>query len=73
VGRAIREKAFEHKDKPTQTVLRRLGTILTRVAIVVAVANDVHSLPETVKDVVHGVVEIVTEIGDGTDQPGEQK
>lgn len=66
VGRAIREKHFEHKDKSTQGVMKRLGTILTRVAVVVAVANDMHSLPETVRDVVHGVVEIVTDI---TTQP----
>lgn len=60
IGRAVRERRFAHRDASSRSVMRRLGTILTRVAFTVALANDLDSLPETVHDVVHGLVQVVS-------------
>jgi hypothetical protein len=64
IGRAVREHRFEKADGSVRSVLKRLGIILSRLAIVVAVANDLDSLPATVHDVVHEVVHEVVQITD---------
>lgn len=58
IGRAVREQQFVNKGAAPQSIKRRLGSILSRVAIVVALANNVHTLPTTVHDVVHGVIQV---------------
>lgn len=57
LGRAARERRFEDRSP----LLKRLGNIFTQVALVVSVANNVTSLPETADNIVHGILEIVAE------------
>lgn len=59
VGRAIREGHFVNPDKESRGVLRKLGETLVKIAFVVALANDVDTLPKTVQDVVHGIEHVV--------------
>jgi hypothetical protein len=58
LGRALREGQFMKKDGVSRGVLRRLGELVTGVAMVVALANDIDTLPKTVRDVVDGVAYI---------------